>query len=87
MLDQAPWIATIAVRFWPKRSEDGRLVNEVWRPASDHRAPEEARCSHPLANACQPTIGKWVEEAMPAIKRDKPTLICCFCQADGFVAH
>jgi type I restriction-modification system DNA methylase subunit len=32
--------------------------------------PHEARWSHLLANARQPTIGKHVDEAMLAIERD-----------------
>ncbi len=47
---------------------------DEYRALNIFRVPKEARWSHLLANAKQPTIGKVVDEAMLAIERDHPTL-------------
>ena len=51
----------------PEDADEYRAVNIFW-------VPKEARWSHLLANARQPTIGKLVDEAMLAIERDNPSL-------------
>jgi type I restriction enzyme M protein len=51
----------------PEDPDEYRAVNIFW-------VPPEARWSHLLANAKQPTIGKVVDDAMLAIERDNPTL-------------
>jgi type I restriction enzyme M protein len=51
----------------PEDPDEYRAVNIFW-------VPQEARWSHLLANAKQPTIGKLVDEAMLAIERDNPSL-------------
>ncbi len=53
---------------------------EVLEDRDEYRAenifwvPKEARWSHLLANAKQPTIGKLTDDAMVAIERDNPSL-------------
>ena len=51
----------------PEDPDEYRAVNIFW-------VPQEARWSHLLANARQPTIGKLVDGAMLAIERDNPSL-------------
>jgi len=51
----------------PEDPDEYRAVNIFW-------VPKEARRSHLKANAMQPTIGKFVDDAMGAIERDNPTL-------------
>jgi type I restriction enzyme M protein len=51
----------------PEDPDEYRAVNIFW-------VPQEARWSHLLANARQPTIGKLVDDAMLAIERDNPSL-------------
>ena len=51
----------------PEDPDEYRAVNIFW-------VPKEARWSHLLANAKQPTIGKLVDDSMLAIERDNPTL-------------
>jgi type I restriction enzyme M protein len=51
----------------PEDPDEYRAVNIFW-------VPQEARWSHLLANARQPTIGKLVDEAMLAIERDNSSL-------------
>ncbi|MDD3828387.1 MAG: class I SAM-dependent DNA methyltransferase [Anaerolineae bacterium] len=51
----------------PEDPDEYRAVNIFW-------VPREARWSHLLANAKQPTIGKLVDDAMLTIERDNPTL-------------
>lgn len=51
----------------PEDPDEYRAVNIFW-------VPMEARWSHLLANARQPTIGKTVDDAMLAIERDNPAL-------------
>jgi len=51
----------------PEDADEYRAVNIFW-------VPMEARWSHLLANAKQPTIGKTVDDAMLAIEHDNPTL-------------
>ena len=51
----------------PEDPDEYRAVNIFW-------VPMEARWSHLLGNAKQPTIGKTVDDAMLAIERDNPSL-------------
>ncbi|HUW95475.1 MAG TPA: class I SAM-dependent DNA methyltransferase [Anaerolineae bacterium] len=51
----------------PEDPDEYRAVNIFW-------VPMEARWSHLLANARQPTIGKTVDDALLAIERDNPSL-------------
>jgi len=51
----------------PEDPDEYRAVNIFW-------VPMEARWSHLLANAKQPTIGKTVDDALVAIERDNPSL-------------
>jgi len=51
----------------PEDPDEYRAENVFW-------VPQEARWSHLLANAKQPTIGKIVDDAMVAIERDNPRL-------------
>jgi type I restriction enzyme M protein len=59
--------AEVAQGADPEDPDEYRAVNIFW-------VPKEARWSHLLANAKQPTIGKLVDEAMLAIERDNPAL-------------
>ena len=59
--------AEVALGADPEDPDEYRAVNIFW-------VPQEARWSHLLANARQPTIGKLVDDAMLAIERDNPTL-------------
>lgn len=47
---------------------------DEYRAASIFWVPKEARWSYLKANAPQPSIGKFVDDAMSAIERDNPTL-------------
>src|SRR6202162_2308331 len=47
---------------------------DEYRAASIFWVPKEARWSHLKGNAPQPTIGKFVDDAMSAIERDNPSL-------------
>jgi type I restriction enzyme M protein len=47
---------------------------DEYRAASIFWVPKEARWSHLKNNAPQPTIGKFVDDAMSAIERDNPSL-------------
>jgi type I restriction enzyme M protein len=51
----------------PEDPDEYRAENIFW-------VPKEARWSHLKANAPQPTIGKFVDDAMTAIERDNPSL-------------
>ena len=51
----------------PEDPDEYRAVNIFW-------VPQQARWSHLLANAKQPTIGKIIDDAMLAIERDNPSL-------------
>jgi type I restriction enzyme M protein len=63
----AQLVAEVAQGADPEDPDEYRAVNIFW-------VPREARWSHLLANARQPTIGKLVDEAMLAIERDNPSL-------------
>jgi type I restriction enzyme M protein len=63
----AQLVSEIAQGADPEDPDEYRAVNIFW-------VPREARWSHLLANARQPTIGKLVDDAMLAIERDNPTL-------------
>ena len=47
---------------------------DEYRAASIFWVPKDARWSHLKANAPQPKIGKFVDDAMSAIERDNPSL-------------
>jgi type I restriction enzyme M protein len=47
---------------------------DEYRAATIFWVPKEARWSHLKDNAPQPTIGKFVDDAMSAIERDNPSL-------------
>ncbi|MEK7679985.1 MAG: type I restriction-modification system subunit M N-terminal domain-containing protein, partial [Deltaproteobacteria bacterium] len=51
----------------PEDPDEYRAVNIFW-------VPKEARWSNLKANAKQPTIGKFIDDAMLAIERDNPLL-------------
>jgi type I restriction enzyme M protein len=51
----------------PEDQDEYRAENIFW-------VPKEARWSHLLANAKQPTIGRLIDDAMVAIERDNPRL-------------
>jgi type I restriction enzyme M protein len=51
----------------PEDPDEYRAVRIFW-------VPKEARWPHLRANAKQPTIGQFVDEAMEAIERDNPSL-------------
>ncbi len=51
----------------PEDPDEYKAVNIFW-------VPKEARWSLLKANAPQPTVGKFVDDAMTAIERDNPTL-------------
>jgi len=59
--------AEVAQGADPEDPDEYRAMNIFW-------VPMEARWSHLLANAKQPTIGNTVDDAMLAIERDNPTL-------------
>jgi len=50
-----------------EEADEYRAANIFW-------VPQEARWSFLPANARQPTIGKTLDEAMPAIERENPSL-------------
>ena len=60
-------LAEVAQGADPEDPDEYRAVNIFW-------VPREARWSHLLTNAKQPTIGKLVDEALLAIERDNPSL-------------
>ena len=64
---RAQLVAEVAKGADPEDPDEYRALNIFW-------VPQEARWSHLLANARQPTIGKFVDEAMLAIERDNPSL-------------
>jgi len=51
----------------PEDADEYRAENVFW-------VPKEARWSHLMASAIQPTIGKLVDDAMVALERDNPRL-------------
>jgi len=51
----------------PEDADEYRAENVFW-------VPKEARWSHLMAAAKQPTIGKVVDDAMVALERDNPRL-------------
>src|SRR4051794_12647135 len=51
----------------PEDPDEYRAVSIFW-------VPPEARWTHLKANAPQPAIGKFVDDAMSAIESDNPTL-------------
>ena len=51
----------------PEDPDEYRAVNIFW-------VPKEARWAHLKDQACQPTIGRLVDDAMAAIERDNPAL-------------
>jgi len=51
----------------PEDADEYRAENVFW-------VPKEARWSHLMASAIQPTIGKLVDDAMVALARDNPRL-------------
>ena len=54
----------------PDEAED----RDAYRAEGVFWVPKEARWSYLSANAKQPTIGKFVDDAMDAIERDNPSL-------------